>query len=158
MEPTPRYAARVVLLDESDRVLLVRFRDPESGRTWWATPGGALEPGETHEAAALREIREETGLLSLDLGLCIWTREQEITIRGQAYLQIERIFPAQVAHFEARATQLEEFEQGRFKELRWWSLDEIDVAGVEVSPRSLTALVRQLLHDGPPATPLAVGI
>ena len=148
----------MVLLDESDRILLVRFHDPDSGKTWWATPGGALEPGETHEAAARREIAEETGLRSLDLGPCIWTREQAVTILGRAYLQIERLFFARVAHFEARATQLEEVEWGRFCELRWWSLDDLVSAGVDVAPRNLAALVRQLLQDGAPVTPLAVGI
>ncbi|HEX7590874.1 MAG TPA: NUDIX domain-containing protein [Candidatus Limnocylindrales bacterium] len=158
MEPTPRYAARVVLLDESDRILLVRFHDPDTGKTWWATPGGSLEPGETHEAAARREMREETGLESITLGPCIWTREHEITIRGQAYLQTERIFLARVAHFEARATQLEELEQSRFKELRWWSHAELAAAEAELAPRSLAELLAGLLRDGPPVAPIAVGI
>ena len=33
-----------------------------AGRNVWALPKGWVEPGETHEAAALREIREETGI------------------------------------------------------------------------------------------------
>ena len=47
--PTVRHAARVILLDEADRVLLVRFE--YAGRRWWATPGGALEGDETHAQA-----------------------------------------------------------------------------------------------------------
>lgn len=47
--------------DERGRVLLVRrARDPEAGR--WTVPGGHVEPGETFEQAARREVREETGL------------------------------------------------------------------------------------------------
>ncbi|MFB6125947.1 MAG: NUDIX hydrolase [Halolamina sp.] len=49
--------ARVV--DGDGRVLLIRHpRDPDT----WVTPGGAHEPGETYEAAAEREVREETGV------------------------------------------------------------------------------------------------
>jgi 8-oxo-dGTP pyrophosphatase MutT (NUDIX family) len=51
-------AAGVLVFDAGGRVLLHRHRD--SGR--WGIPGGALEPGETLEAAARRELREETGL------------------------------------------------------------------------------------------------
>jgi len=51
-----------VVRDSSGRVLLVqRAQDP--GRGLWSLPGGRLEPGESPEAAAAREVREETGLL-----------------------------------------------------------------------------------------------
>jgi 8-oxo-dGTP pyrophosphatase MutT (NUDIX family) len=58
--PTVRHAARVVLLDETRRVLLARFE--YGGRVWWAAPGGGLERAETHEEAARREVKEEMGL------------------------------------------------------------------------------------------------
>jgi 8-oxo-dGTP diphosphatase len=56
----PVVAVGVLLLD-GDRVLLVqRARPPQIGR--WTVPGGGVELGETLEEAALRELREETGL------------------------------------------------------------------------------------------------
>ncbi|HCF99905.1 MAG TPA: NUDIX hydrolase [Chloroflexi bacterium] len=51
--------AQVVLL-EGDRILLARHVCPE--REYWILPGGAVEEGETPEAAAIREVLEETGL------------------------------------------------------------------------------------------------
>lgn len=45
------------MLDGNGRVLLVRYR---SGA--WAFPKGHLEPGETPEQTAVREVREETGV------------------------------------------------------------------------------------------------
>ncbi len=51
----------VVFRANSGEVLLVqRGRDP--GRGQWSLPGGALELGETTSEAAVREVREETGL------------------------------------------------------------------------------------------------
>src|SRR5215469_17862934 len=59
--PPQRRAARVVLLDPRNRVLLMRYDDGPPNGSHWATPGGGLEPGETYEQAALRELAEETG-------------------------------------------------------------------------------------------------
>ncbi|WP_034383656.1 NUDIX hydrolase [Deinococcus sp. YIM 77859] len=46
-----------VVFDGDGQVLLVRYR---SGA--WAFPKGHLEPGETLEQTAVREVREETGI------------------------------------------------------------------------------------------------
>ena len=43
-------------------VLLLRWRDPVEGFEVWEPPGGGLEPGESWEQAARRELREEAGL------------------------------------------------------------------------------------------------
>ena len=45
-----------------DAVLLLQWRDPVEGFEVWEPPGGGLEPGETWEQAARRELREEAGL------------------------------------------------------------------------------------------------
>jgi len=56
----PPNAASVALIDR-DRVLLIqRARKPWLGM--WSLPGGRLEPGETAEQTAEREIMEEVGL------------------------------------------------------------------------------------------------
>jgi ADP-ribose pyrophosphatase YjhB (NUDIX family) len=48
-----------VLIEHEGGVVLVRRRHPPTG---WAIPGGFVEYGETLEEAAVREMREETGL------------------------------------------------------------------------------------------------
>jgi 8-oxo-dGTP diphosphatase len=49
------------LILKGDQILLIqRGRDPDRGR--WAIPGGGVELGETLQAAAQREVREECGL------------------------------------------------------------------------------------------------
>ena len=54
----------MVLVSTDGRVLLFRGGDPgrpERG-TWWVTPGGGTDPGESTAEAARRELLEETGL------------------------------------------------------------------------------------------------
>ncbi|MFO0584748.1 MAG: NUDIX hydrolase [Anaeromyxobacter sp.] len=57
--PGPSPTVDVVILLPGDRVVLVERRFPPPG---WALPGGFVEVGETCEAAAVREAKEETGL------------------------------------------------------------------------------------------------
>lgn len=57
--PGPTPGAGGVVLDGAGRVLLVRYR---SGA--WAFPKGHVEPGETLEQTAVREVREETGVVA----------------------------------------------------------------------------------------------
>jgi 8-oxo-dGTP diphosphatase len=54
-----RTAAYAVLVDGEDRILLALWN--EGDRPAWTLPGGGVEPGETPEDAAVREVREETG-------------------------------------------------------------------------------------------------
>jgi len=150
-----RRAVRVLLLDEADRVLLVRFWDPP--RSWWCTPGGGVEALETDEAAAVRELREELGDAAVDLGPCIWTRRHIGVFRGRQFDQTERIYLGRAAAFEPRPSPEALREHGP-SDIRWWTTDELKAADDDFSPRRLPELVRQLLEDGPPAEPVDVGV
>jgi 8-oxo-dGTP diphosphatase len=69
-EPNPdeRPAIAAAVIVEDGHVLLVRRRVAE-GDLSWQFPGGAVEAGETWEAAAVRETEEETGLSVLASGV-----------------------------------------------------------------------------------------
>ncbi|MBA2714358.1 MAG: NUDIX domain-containing protein [Rubrobacteraceae bacterium] len=153
--PTLRKAARVLLLDEDRRVLLVRFR--YRGKRWWTAPGGGLEDEETHEDAARREIAEETGFELVELGPWVWTREHVFRFEGRLYRQHERYFVASVPAFDPRPKLLGAEEARVLDGLRWWTLTELVATPEEFAPADLPALLGRLVEQGPPEHPLKVG-
>lgn len=60
--PTRPWAGVVVIVFRDDQFLLtLRAKPPRAGI--WGLPGGALHVGETSFQAAIREVREETGII-----------------------------------------------------------------------------------------------
>jgi len=153
-----RPAARAVLLDPADRILLVRFEFP--ARTVWATPGGGIEPDETAEDALRRELSEEAGLTYFELGPMIWTRLHIVPfIGGQWDGQREQYHLVRVPAFEPEPRLTwEELNREYVFELRWWTVQELEEAGMTFAPRRLPELVRELLLHGAPAEPIDAGV
>ncbi len=153
-----RPAVRLILLDNTNRLLLVRFEDSSRQVSWWAAPGGALKPGESHEEALQREILEETGHHLLNPGSWVWTREHVFDVAGKQYRQQERFYSARTDAFEPVSRGLETEEKVYVRALRWWTLAELKATKDVLSPSELPRLVRRLVQGGPPPEPIEVGI
>jgi 8-oxo-dGTP pyrophosphatase MutT (NUDIX family) len=144
MEPTPRRAARLLVIDpHSGAVLLFQYED--GGRRWWATPGGGLEGGETFEEAALREAAEELAVAGQRLSP-LWRRTVEFSFRGVLVRQDEQYFLLRVAPrdvalgHEVRGAHLHE----GILATRWWALEEIETTSEHVFPEDLPQRLREL--------------
>jgi len=147
-----RDAARVLLLDAADRTLLVAHL-PGDGRTVWTAPGGGLDPGESHAAAAARELREELGL-DLTLGPWVWSRSATFEFRGVWLHQVERWFTARVPGLDVDRLPLADLTTAG---ARWWTLDELVRTDEVLAPRALAGHLATLLRDGLPTEPVDVG-
>ena len=153
-----RQAARAVVLDPADRILLVRFQFPT--RTVWATPGGGVDHGETHEQAIVRELAEEAGLEEVELGPWIWTRTHVFPFEsGRWDGQQERYVLVRTPAFEpAPRLTPDELAAEFVTAVRWWTQAELAAAEVMFAPRRLPELVAALLRDGPPGEPVDAGV
>ena len=76
---------RVIILDQDQRILMVRQHHKE--RYVWTVPGGAIEPGETSPDAAIREVKEETGL-DVAINKMIWHVEQLVPGKEPRFVNI----------------------------------------------------------------------
>jgi 8-oxo-dGTP pyrophosphatase MutT (NUDIX family) len=153
-----RQAARAIVLDPADRILLVEFSFPDA--VVWATPGGGLAEGETDEQALRRELVEEAGLEEFELGSRVWDRTHVQPFgQGRWDGQVERFYVVRAPAFEP--TPRLTWEQLRLEGMtavRWWELDELEATQTTFAPRRLPTLVRELLLQGPPAEPVDVGL
>ena len=148
-----RHAARAVVLDAGDRILLVRWVNEDHGVDIWLTPGGGVDHGEDLETALRRELREETGLDSFVLGPKIWTRRHTFSWYGRTVEQREEFMLVRLGAFEPRPDPTALDAEGVL-EVRWWTLDELESSHVTFAPRRLAELLSDVLESGPPPEPL----
>lgn len=147
--PLDRRAARVLLRDGEGRVLLQNCCDPATGPdpSWWNTPGGGLDEGESSAEAGARELLEETGLRlePADMGPVVHSRITEFSFGGQDYRQSEEYFLVQVDRHDPAPTALSDLELVAVLGYRWWSRDELRTTSATVYPRELLALLDRLV-------------
>ena len=145
-----RLTARVLLLDPAGRILLMKGRlpgDPDA-RGGWFTVGGGVEAGESPQAAAAREIVEETGFEGVEIGEALWRGEQILHDRkGRPVLFKETYFVARCAGGEPSRAGWRAIEREFIDDMRWWTLAELAATAEPVFPPGLAERLADLLGD-----------
>jgi TDG/mug DNA glycosylase family protein len=111
-----RQNVRAAVVDGDDRILLLRYGD-EYG-SWWVTPGGGREEGETDEQTLRRELEEEIGLVDLEVGSLLWERTGWTLDEPGFGSFLSRVYLVRVDRFQP--PHLTEA-----LELRWFSIAEL---------------------------------
>ena len=157
-----RRAVRVLLLDDTGRILLIRDSDLglDPVPHWWATPGGGVDPGETDAQTAVRELWEETGLrvTESDLDGPLITRRVWHGWSDKTVDQTEVFFRVRVPAFDVDTSRHTEEELLTIAEMRWWDPGDLDGADEPVWPADLSELLAladepDRWRDGPLAGP-----
>jgi 8-oxo-dGTP pyrophosphatase MutT (NUDIX family) len=172
-----RQTVRILLFDPSSRLLLMRVNNPSlsdpalrGAESLWATIGGRLEAGEDHFSAALRELREETGIDQSSLasvGPKVWFGEQVLTVNQEQTLFCETFIVVRTTaaelHFEEQTAE----EKRVIREMRWWTVEDIMKTEDTIVPYVLRQLIANVAAGKYPdevlridlsATPKSVGI
>jgi 8-oxo-dGTP pyrophosphatase MutT (NUDIX family) len=146
-----RNAVRLVVRDSDDHILLFHTREvgaPELGE-WWELPGGGLDDGETYVAAALRELREETGLIvtASRVGEPSWRRIASFRHRNVRHLQHEVVVELRldVPGSAIDDTGRLDYEKEDYFDFRWWAIGDITASTERFYPRSLPVLLTRFL-------------
>ena len=111
---------RVIIFDDKQRILLVK--QSHEGRDIWMVPGGGIEDGESAAQAAVREVREETGL-DIEVLRMIWHVE-EVSERGQRFVNF---FTARITGGTLELGADPEFDEDHqvLREVRFMTRDEV---------------------------------
>jgi 8-oxo-dGTP pyrophosphatase MutT (NUDIX family) len=153
-----RQAARAVLLDPQDRLLLLCSIDPTNPerRRWWTTVGGGIEPEETPEDAVRREVAEEVGIHDFELGPLVWRRRSRFRFMGRDFEQDNDYYLARTGITDVDMSSSEEVERLTTTHHHWWVLADLLNTSETVYPNGLGLLLQALLRDGPPSPPIVL--
>lgn len=148
-----RNAVRVVVLDVHDRVLLFHTCDvdhPDLGQ-WWELPGGGIDPGETYLDTAIRELREESGIIAdaSQIGPANWRRRASFIHRQRRHLQDEVVVSVRLSTPgpDVDESGRLDYEREDYFAFRWWPTLEIVQSDERFYPGQLPQLLMSFL-DG----------
>jgi ADP-ribose pyrophosphatase YjhB (NUDIX family) len=137
----------VIVLDPASRVLLLRHDSRYHG-LHWATPGGGLENGEDFHAAAVRELREETGWQDVVIEPDLVLEDARAQGPDSQYSKtVHKFFVARVSVHQRLVEDVDGMHASDgILDFRWWSLAELESTTEKVWPPSLLAVLQGLIR------------
>lgn len=146
-ETLPRLAVRALIVNPESKVLLIQGRDSTNPKnTWWFTPGGGIEIGETPEQALSREVLEETGLIIKNPVPLGRERISRFRFEDTEYFQKESFYLVRLGALDKASQNLTEIEKRTFIAQKWWSVEELTASSETFYPTTLISWIKEILR------------
>ena len=141
-----RRAARIIVLDRADRVLLFRFDVPDRP-PFWVTAGGECDDHESFEEAARRELFEETGIAADPGRQVARTTPEFVTVEGEPIQADERYFHVRVDEPVIDTSHHTELERQVMTQHRWFTPQELSDWPEAIFPETLAQIIARILPE-----------
>jgi 8-oxo-dGTP pyrophosphatase MutT (NUDIX family) len=166
--PIPiRSSVKVLLLNDKDELLLICADDPKTttvdgeyhGKFWFPI-GGEIEKGESIQEAAFREIYEESGIEKKDveLGPVVWYGEFDLVLGGVKTHLKQTFIVARTKKRKVAFTKLDQWERKVIKEVKWFSLREIETSDEIIYPVLLKKYLPDIIFKKYPKKPIEIDL
>ena len=162
-----RNSVKALLLNEENELLLMCADDPKTTSAdktyhgkFWHCIGGRIEPGESIQDAALREIYEETGFAKedVDLGPVVWFGEFVMVLHG-TMTQVKQTFVVARTHrTQAVLTTPDEWEKTFVQNLAWFSLEKMRNSQEVIFPVVMQDYLPDILSGKYPEAPIEINL
>jgi len=162
-----RKTVRILLINQENKLLLMCANDPKVTAKngsyrgpFWFTIGGRIEPGEELIEAAIRELKEETGLDLQDVvfGPKVWFGEVELILSGQRTLMKQEFIVAHTKNSEITLKYLTDEEKKVIVKIDWFSLEDILNSEEIIYPIGLAEYLADILSENYPKEAIEVDL
>lgn len=163
-----RSSVRILLINQKKEILLMCADDPKTtaddgvyhGKFWFVI-GGMIEQGETLMEAAIRELKEETGLDKEDVifGRKVWFGEFDMILFGKLIRSKQQFIVAHTVSDKQVTTKFLTTEEKQvIEKIEWFSLDAIRKSKEIIYPVMLEHYLPDILEANYPIEPLWIDL